>query len=117
MVKKKVPVFDPQLVYPCEGTCGRDTRPTSWLASQLPEEFKNTVARAGNRMCAGCYRKSPEVIERKSQPKPDVVLTAKDLDNIRQAEEFAAARKARLARQNAGARLRRAQPVMAGRRG
>jgi hypothetical protein len=68
-------------------------------------------------MCSSCYNKTPEVIQRKAEPRPEPVLTAKDLENIRQAEAFNEARRQRLARQNAGARLRRAQPIMAGRRG
>lgn len=107
--------YRPELVYPCAGPCGRDTRPSSWYSNDLPEEYQDTIVRATKTMCATCYNRTPEAQERRAKPKVEAVLTEKDYENIRQAEAFARARQARLARKGAVSRLRTARPVMAGR--
>lgn len=108
-------IFDPAQVRPCQGPCGRMTRPTSWNKEEIPEEYKDTIARATALLCSTCHKKDPEVLARRLEPKPETVLTQKDLDNIAQAQAFAKARQERLARQGAGKRLRTARPIMAGR--
>lgn len=110
MSRKGTQNFDPANVKPCAGTCGRDTRPSTWRAVDVPPELRHAVIRAGADMCGRCYKNSPEYANRASRPVVEVELTDRDLHNIRVAQRYAREREARL-----GGTTRRRTPALAGR--